>query len=73
MWGVFEMSENDTCVDGIERIGDREVISRENLEHTADTEHGPTYRCPRCGYEWVHEYFDCPECLWAGMCQEGWE
>lgn len=56
-----------------ERIGDTEIIPRAELEKTADTEYGPTYRCPRCGWEWVHEHVDCPECLWKGMCQEGWE
>lgn len=54
-------------------LGRTTIVPRSDLEHTADTEHGPTYRCPNCGYDYVHEYCDCPECLWAGMCQEGWE
>ena len=52
-------------------IGDTEVIPREQLEKTADSEHGPCYRCPRCGFPYVTEHCDCPECLWAGMCQKG--
>lgn len=53
-------------------VEDTEIIPREELEETADSEHGPTYRCPRCGYEFVTEYCDCPDCGWAGMCQKGW-
>jgi lipopolysaccharide biosynthesis regulator YciM len=58
---------------GDERIRDTEIISRNQLEKTGENEHGPTYRCPRCGFKFVTEYCDCPECLWAGMCQEGFE
>jgi len=58
--------------DDTERIGDIEVIPRNELEKTGKTEYGPTYRCPRCGYEWITEYCDCPDCAWAGMCQEDW-
>jgi len=53
-------------------LGDTEIVPREELERTGETWHGPTYRCPRCGYKWVTEDCDCPECYWAGMCQEGW-
>lgn len=52
------------------QIGDTTVIPRDELEDTGGTEHGPTYRCPRCGYSVVSEYCDCPDCGWAGMCQE---
>lgn len=54
-------------------IGDCEIIAREDLEKTCETEYGPNYRCPRCGYDLVTEYCDCPDCGWAGMCQEGWD
>lgn len=56
------------------QLGDCEIVPREDLEQTDDDdEYGLYYRCPRCGYEFVAEYCDCPECLWAGMCQEGFE
>lgn len=54
-------------------IGKTEIVSREVLEQTGTNEFGPTYRCPRCDYPSISEYCDCPECGWAGMCQEGWE
>lgn len=46
------------------------VVPRDELEKTGETEYGPAYRCPRCGYDHITEYCDCPECGWAGMCQE---
>ena len=67
------MTENDTYENDTERIGDAEIIPRDELEKTGENEYGPTYRCPRCGYEFVTEHLDCSQCLWAGMCQEGWE
>lgn len=60
------------AADGINRIGDTTIIPRSHLEQTARDEYGARYRCPRCGYDYVTEYCDCPECLWAGMCQVGW-
>jgi lipopolysaccharide biosynthesis regulator YciM len=69
------MGHQDTHVgdaDGNNRIGDTTIIPRSELEQTAKDEYGFRYRCPRCGYDYVTEYCDCPECLWAGMCQVGW-
>lgn len=63
---------SDQSATGIDRIGDAEVVPRDDLEQTGETEFGPTFRCPRCGYDWITEDCDCPECGWAGMCQEGW-
>ena len=63
---------SDESLNGTERISDTEIIPRDKLEQTGENEHGPSYRCPRCGFGWVTEHCDCPECLWAGMCQEGW-
>lgn len=62
----------DTDTNDTDRIDDTEIVSRDGLKRTGETEYGPTYRCPRCGHDWVTEHCDCPECLWAGMCQEGW-
>jgi len=53
-------------------VGDTTIIPRSELEETAEDEYGKRYRCPRCGYDYVTEYCDCPECLWSGMCQTGW-
>jgi len=64
---------SDESLDGTERISDTEIIPRDKLEQTGENEHGPSYRCPRCGFGFVTEHCDCPECLWAGMCQEGWD
>lgn len=64
---VIEMSE-----DGTERIGDSEIVPRDELEQTGDIEGVPVYHCPRCDYQRITEDCDCPECGWAGMCQEGW-
>jgi lipopolysaccharide biosynthesis regulator YciM len=49
-----------------------EVVPRADLTQTGETDHGPVYECPRCGYRHVSEYCDCPFCGWAGMCQEEW-
>ena len=55
-----------------DRLGDTEIVPREELEQTGDIEGVPVYACPRCDYQWITEDCDCPECGWAGMCQEGW-
>lgn len=62
---------NDASDDA--QITDRTILPRAELEQTGETGHGPTYRCPRCGFGSVSEYCDCPECGWAGMCQEGFQ
>jgi len=46
-----------------------EVVPRTDLTQTGETDYGPVYECPRCGYQHVSEYCDCPFCGWAGMCQ----
>lgn len=65
------MMGGDTSSGVIEQIGDAEVVPRTQLQQTGETDHGLTYQCPRCGYEWITEFCDCPECGWAGMCQPG--
>lgn len=56
-----------------ETIEDTTVVPREGLEKTGHDLHGPYYRCPRCDHEYINEYCDCPDCGWAGMCQEEFE
>jgi rubrerythrin len=65
------MMNNDSSEDSY-RIGDAEIVPRNQLEQTGDIEGVPVYACPRCDYQWITEDCDCPDCLWAGMCQEGW-
>jgi len=57
---------------GTERIEDTEIVPREELEQTGNIEGVPVYACPRCDYQRITEDCDCPDCGWAGMCQEDW-
>ena len=50
-------------------VGDTEVVPRKQLKQVGENEYGPVYECPRCGFP-ISDYCDCPECGWAGMCQE---
>jgi len=64
------MSSSSTESDVDQSIGKTEVFQPDELTQNGQNEYGPIYECPRCPYDFVSEYCDCPLCGWAGMCQE---